>query len=233
MIWHDIKISEDNTHFLFEGKQIFGKQFIEVLKFHAPGLAPVKDISGSYHIDSTGNPLYKNRFSRTFGYYCNRAAVVQGDKCFHITDTGERAYPHYFSWTGNFQENLCVVRGNDNKYFHINLAGEKIYKDSFVYCGDFKEGYACVKQSNGLFRHINSHGAFLNEKDFLDLGVFHKNYATAKDKGGWHHIDKKGIALYPERYLRVEPFYNGYSVVDTFIYTKQIIDESGKVVLEL
>jgi hypothetical protein len=35
----------------FDGKQIFGRQFIEVLKFHSPGLAPVQDESGSYHID--------------------------------------------------------------------------------------------------------------------------------------------------------------------------------------
>ena len=135
--------------------------------------------------------------------------------------------------SGNFQENLCAVRGKENKYFHINLEGEKIYNDSFVYCGDFKDGYACVKQSNGLFRHINSHGEFLNDKDFFDIGIFHKNYATAKDKRGWHHIDKKGIELYPERYLMVEPFYNGYSVVDTFANTKQIIDEGGKVILDL
>jgi hypothetical protein len=52
MNWQDIKVSADNTHFLFDGKQIFGRQFIEVLKFHSPGLAPVKDKSGSYHIDS-------------------------------------------------------------------------------------------------------------------------------------------------------------------------------------
>ena len=32
MNWQDIKVSADNTHFLFEGKQIFEKNFIEVLK---------------------------------------------------------------------------------------------------------------------------------------------------------------------------------------------------------
>jgi hypothetical protein len=34
--WQNIKISPDNTHFLYEGKPIFDKHFIEVLKFHAP-----------------------------------------------------------------------------------------------------------------------------------------------------------------------------------------------------
>jgi hypothetical protein len=77
MNWQDIKVSADNTHFLFSGKEIFDRQFIEVLKFHSPGLAPVQDESGSYHIDSNGRQLYAERFSRTFGFYCNRAAVVQ------------------------------------------------------------------------------------------------------------------------------------------------------------
>jgi sialic acid synthase SpsE len=43
MNWQNIKVSADNTHFLFEGKQIFEKHFIEVLKFHSPGIAPVFD----------------------------------------------------------------------------------------------------------------------------------------------------------------------------------------------
>jgi hypothetical protein len=52
MNWKDIQVSDDNTHFVFDGKPIFDKTFIEVLKFHSPGLAPVKDNSGAYHIDS-------------------------------------------------------------------------------------------------------------------------------------------------------------------------------------
>ena len=51
MNWQEIKVSSNNTQFLFNGKLIFGKTFIEVLKFHSPGLAPVLDNSGAYHID--------------------------------------------------------------------------------------------------------------------------------------------------------------------------------------
>ena len=133
MNWQDIIVSADSTHFLFDGQQIFGRKFIEVLKFHSPGLAPVKDESGSFHIDSFGNQLYPTRFTRTFGFYCNRAAVVQSNKCFHITDTGKQAYTDTFAWTGNFQENLCAVRNNDNKYFHIDLDGNKIYNEQVIF----------------------------------------------------------------------------------------------------
>lgn len=232
MNWQDIKISSDNKEFLFEGKQIFGKQFIEALKFHTPGLAPVKDESGSYHIDVNGQQLYPERYSRTFGFYCNRAAVVLGNKCFHITTRGLRAYPQSYSWTGNFQENLCPVRVNSN-YFHIDLDGKRVYSDDFLYCGDYKDGIACVKTKDGFYRHIDEKGSFINSRVFLDLGVFHKNFATAKDKVGWFHIDKNGNELYHERYLAIEPFYNGFALVTKFNNQKTVIDERGLGILKV
>jgi len=233
MNWQDIKISADNTHFLFVGKQIFDNEFIEVLKFHSPGLAPVKDESGSFHIDSFGNQLYADRFKRTFGFYCNRATIVQDNNWFHLTDKGQRAYSISFSWTGNFQENLCTVRDSDNNYFHIDLNGNRIYTDNFIYCGDFKDGIACVKTANGLYQHIVNIGNLLNDKAFLDLGVFHKNFATAMDKDGWFHIDKEGNIIYLHRFMAVEPFYNGFALVTQFDKSKIIIDEQGQKIISV
>lgn len=232
MNWQDIKVSADNTFFLFEGNPIFDKRFIEVLKFHSPGLAPVLDETGSYHIDSRGNSLYAERFSRTFGFYCNRAAVVQKDKWYHITEKGERAYTQSYSWTGNFQENLCPVR-DENRYFHIDPDGRRIYSESYIYCGDFKDGYACVKINDGSYRHIDAEGKYLNDKSFLDLGIFHKNFASAKDEKGWFHIDKTGRELYTQRYSAVEPFYNGFALVTKLDQNKIIIDERGNMILSL
>lgn len=96
MNWKDIKVSDDNTHFTFEGKPIFNKRFIEVLKFHSPGLAPVKDSSGAYHIDVNGNELYSHRYSRTFGFYCNRAAVIENNSWFHIDKKGNEVYQNRY-----------------------------------------------------------------------------------------------------------------------------------------
>jgi hypothetical protein len=89
MNWQNIKVSADNTHFLFEGKQIFEKHFIEVLKFHSPGIAPVFDNTGAYHINIKGEAIYSERYARTFGYYCNRAAVVLNEEWFHINELGK------------------------------------------------------------------------------------------------------------------------------------------------
>lgn len=227
MNWKDIQVSDDNTHFIIDGKPIFVKTFIEVLKFHSPGLAPVKDNSGAYHIDSNGNEIYLNRYSRTFGFYCNRASVIDNNLWFHINEKGDKVYSASYLWTGNYQENICTVRNADNHYFHINLKGNRIYSDNYVYAGDYKDGIACVKSKDGFYRHIDNKGKFINNKSFIDLGVFHKNFATAKDKNGWFHIDIQGNEVYENRYLTIEPFYNGFALVTTFDNEKIIIDEKG------
>lgn len=233
MNWKEIKVSNENNSFLYKENIVFNKDFDEVLKFHAPGLAPVRDKTGAFHIDVNGEELYKERYNRTFGYYCNRAAVIQNESWFHLTEKGNKAYKEAYVWTGNFQENLCTVRNSNNEYFHITLNGEKVYDSVYRYAGDFKDGYACVKIANGLYKHIDTKGNFLNNQEYLDLGVFHKNYATSKDKKGWFHIDKSGRQLYNNRYALIEPFYNGFAVVDTFEKTKQIIAENGEVIVDL
>lgn len=233
MNWQNIKVSEDNTHFLIDGKPVFDKHFIEVLKFHAPGFAPVIDQSGAYHINAEGNSLYHERYNRTFGFYCNRAAVMLNESWFHINENGARAYNNIYAWCGNYQEYYCTVRDTNKQYFHIDLNGERSYKADYVYAGDFKDGIACVKLTNGLFKHIDYKGKFINQMEFLDLGVFHKNFATAKDAQGWHHIKKDGKELYNQRYHAIEPFYNGMALVTNFDLGKEIIDENGNLILKL
>ncbi|MDG1271789.1 MAG: WG repeat-containing protein [Flavobacteriaceae bacterium] len=231
MNWKDIQVSDDSTHFIFDGKPIFDKTFIEVLKFHSMGLAPVKDNSGAYHIDTSGNELYSNRYLRTFGFYCNRASVIDGNRWFHINERGERVCSSSYLWSGNYQENLCTVRNDNNQYFHIDLNGNRIYENNYVYAGDYKDGIACVKSQDGFYRHIDNEGKLINDKTFLDLGVFHKNYAIAKDNDGWFHIDKQGNEVYKNQYLTIEPFYNGFALVTTFKNKKIIIDEKGQKII--
>lgn len=233
MNWQEIRVSADSTRFLFEDEPIFSNHFLEVLKFHAPGLAPVKDLTGAYHINSAGQSLYPERYTRTFGYYCGRAAVVKNKYWFHLNEKGFRVYAQDFLWTGNYQENLCTVRDTENRYFHIDLNGERIYPALFLYAGDYKDGIACVKTSNVFYKHIDTKGNFLNDREFLDLGIFHKNFATAKDEVGWYHIDKLGLELYKQRYTAVEPFYNGFALVTLDNNQKIIIDERGNKIVKV
>ena len=234
--WTKIKVSSDGTCFVgYDGDErpMFDRGFIEVLKFHHPGLAAVLDLSGAYHIDAQGRDLYSQRYMRTFGYYFDRAAVVQQSYWFHIRPDGSRAYPSDFNWVGNFQENLCTVRTANNEYYHIDMLGNKQYEQRYIYAGDFKDGHACVCDREGYYHHIDINGYRLHDKEFLDLGIYHKSVATARDKSGWFHIDKKGEQLYPNRYLQVEPYYNGQARVTTPDGNHVIINESGDILLQL
>ena len=58
---HDIKISSCETYHEKDDKPLYEKRFSKVLTFHSPGLAPVLDEEGAYHIDSVGKAAYTNR----------------------------------------------------------------------------------------------------------------------------------------------------------------------------
>ena len=68
MYYKKIKLSDNGKQFYYNGKPVF-KVFEEALKFHAPGLAAVKDETGWYHINCNGQAIYKKRYKQTFGYY--------------------------------------------------------------------------------------------------------------------------------------------------------------------
>ncbi len=230
MDWKKIMDSQEEKRFYYDGRPVF-KCFKSILKFHEPGIAPVEDESGWYHINADGVPLYEERYKRTFGYYCGLAAVSTTCGCFHIDTKGNALYETRYAWCGNFQEDICTVRDMANSYFHIKADGKRLYGQDFLYAGDFRDGIACVKCKDGLWRHIKSDGSFLNGKGFLDLGVFHKNIAPARDEKGWFHSDFSGEKLYSDRYLNIEPFYNGFSLVTDFDWSKKIINEKGETVL--
>lgn len=227
----EIQINETGTAFYYNGEKLFDSCFLEVLKFHYPGLAPVKDDSGWYHINLQGEPLYIERFERAFGFYFNRAAVVVDGSSFHIDKTGKRTYRESYPWAGNFQQGLCVVRNENQEYFHIDPDGAPVYEHRYNYAGDFFSNVCCVKNHLG-WKHIKMDGSDLNGNYYEDLGIFHKGYAIAKDKNGWFHINSAGKGIYSERYEMIEPFYNGQSLV-VFQGNKMIIDESGRKLFQI
>ena len=231
--WRQFGISEDASHHVYQGRPAYRWRFHEVQKFHEPGLAPVRDASGAYHITPEGLPAYVSRYIRTFGFYEGRAAVHSYDGWFHIIPDGISLYGERFAWCGNFQESRCAVRDPDGDYLHIAVDGTPAYVEHYRYAGDFKDGYAVVQREDGKHTHIDTSGNRLHGQWLQDLDVFHKRYARACDSGGWHHVDMKGEPLYGERFKNVEPFYNGQARVEGFDGSLSVIDESGQVLLEL
>jgi len=214
------------------GNRLYPQEFNSVLPFHSIGqlqLAPVMNNNGeAYHIRTDGKPAYSQRFDKTFGFYDGYASVIKNNRWFHITSTGSALYMERYAFTGNFQQQVCVVCDINGKYFHINSKGQTLYTDKWNYCGDFREGVAVVQNNHGVSTHIDKKGRLLHNFWFLDLDVFHKGFARAKDEQGWHHINKQGQAIYDQRYLSIEPFYNGLARVESFSGKLSIIDENGR-----
>ena len=231
--WRKYTIAPDLSHHVINGRPAYPARFLEVLKFHEPGLAPVLDLSGAHHIDPDGLPAYDRRYLRAFGFYEGRAAIQAGDGWFHILADGSPLYGERYAWCGNFQEGRCPVRDSRGSYFHLNAAGKPAYDRRYRYAGDFRDGFAVVQRDDGRHTHIDADGSHLHGRWFLDLDVFHKNFARARDEQGWHHVDMQGRQLYEGRYRNVEPFYNGQARVEEPDGALSVIDESGQTVLSL
>ena len=233
--WKTSGISTDATHHIDSesGRPMYTARFSGVEKFHEPGLAPVRDASGAYHVTPDGVAAYDQRHLRTFGFYEGFAAVHSRDGWFHIRPDGSAVYEERYSWCGNFQEGRCAVRLPDDCYLHITRDGPPAYAERYRYVGDFKDGYAVVQRQDGRHTHIDNQGTLLHGRWFDDLDVYHKSHARARDSAGWHHVDMAGRPLYEERFNNVEPFYNGQARVEGFDGSLLVIDESGQTVAEL
>lgn len=231
--WRDTVVADDGTHHRLGDVPLYAARFDEVLKFHAPGLAPVRDARGAYHIDVEGRPAYGRRFRRTFGYYEGLAAVDTGAGWCHVLPTGAAAYEARWGWCGNVQGGRCTVRDAAGRYLHIRPDGAPLYAARWRYAGDFRDGVAVVQHEHGHSTHIDEAGALTHARWFLDLDVFHKGYARARDEGGWMHVDAGGRPVYGRRFAAVEPFYNGQARVEGFDGGLEVIDEGGRTLVEL
>ena len=231
--WREYVVSDDGTHHVHLGRPAYERRFIEVLKFHTPGLAPVIDASGAHHITADGNAAYPERHVRTFGFYEDVAAVHSTGGWHHIRVDGAPLYSQRHGWCGNFQEGRCPVRDADGLYCHIRADGNPAYRERYRYAGDFRDGYAVVQNDAGDHTHIDINGILVHGQWFRDLDVFHKGYARAADSDGWHHVDTAGQPLYHHRFRMVEPFYNGQARVEGHDGSLSVIDEQGSEIVEL
>jgi len=233
MNWRDLSVSVCGTHHECDGQPAYSRRFDEVLKFHAPGMAPVRRGDDAWHVGPNGNAAYSRRFIRTFGFYEGFAAVQAQDGWHHIRPDGIDAYPERYAWCGNFQGGRCSVRLRDGRYRHIFADGSFAYPETWRYAGDYKDGFCVIQNDAGLCTHLDLNGEPLHDHWFVDLDVFHKSLARARDGEGWMHVDRRGVPAYPRRFAAVEPFYNGQARVERFDGGLEVINEQGKRLVEL
>lgn len=234
MAWHELRVHPAGTHHIDTlGRSAYDERFDEVLKFHVPGLAPVRRGEVAWHIGSDGRAAYQGRFVRTFGFYEGFAAVVDLEGWHHVLSDGTDAYPERYAWCGNFQQGRCTVRDDCGKYHHIRDDGSAAYPERWHYVGDYRDGIAVAQAVDGRSTHIDLNGKLIHERWFADLDVFHKGFARAREENGWTHIDVRGRAIYRRRFASLEPFYNGQARVERFDGALEVIDEGGATVIEL
>ena len=233
MNWRDLSVSACGTYHECDGQPAYSGRFDEVLKFHAPGLAPVKCGDEAWHVGPDGNAAYSRRFIRTFGFYEGFAAVQAQDAWHHVRPDGSDAYPERYDWCGNFQGERCTVRLRDGRYRHVRSDGSFAYPETWRYAGDYKDGFCVIQSDAGLCTHLDLNGKPLHDKWFADLGVFHKGFARARDGDGWMHVDLCGGPAYARRLAAVEPFYNGQARVERFDGGLEVINEQGQRLVEL
>lgn len=231
--WRETTVAPSGTHHLLGGEPLYTLRFTEVLKFHAPGLAPVRDETGAFHIDVGGAAAYDRRFVRAFGFYEGRAAVEGPDGWHHVMSDGGDAYRNRWSWCGNFQGGRCPARDTEGRYRHIRWDGTSVRSVLWRYAGDYRDGIAVVQGDDGLHTHVDLDGAVIHGRWFLDLDVFHKGFARARDGFGWMHVDRSGLPAYERRFAAVEPFYNGQARVERVDGGLEVIDERGGTAAEL
>ncbi|MEI6805300.1 MAG: WG repeat-containing protein [Myxococcaceae bacterium] len=232
-VLNEIEVSLCETHHVWQGAPLYSARFYRVLKYHSPGLSPVCDETGAFHINVLGEPVYGERFIKTFGFYCSHAAVEAEHGWGHITAQGHFLYPQKYDWCGNYQEGLCAVRDKDGNYFHIDQRGQRAYSESYAYVGDFKDRIAVVCTKEGKNSHINVEGKLTHHGQYQRLDVFHKGFARAKDERGWFHIMKDGHPAYSYRFADLEPFYNGQALAQTFKSGLVVINTSGEIMREV
>lgn len=231
--WNQLKVAPEGTHHLKLGAPAYEHRFDRVLKFHAPGLAPVAMGGQAWHILPDGQPAYSARFLGTFGFYEGLAAVRDNSGWFHVAPEGRAIYAQRYAWCGNFQEGLCTTRDGRGRYAHIDRDGHEVGARSWAYAGDFRDGLAVVQRDDGLSSHLNWVGELLHNNWFLDLDVFHKGSARARDAVGWFHIRRDGTQLYTRRFAMIEPFYNDQARVETLEGGLEIVDERGATLIQL
>lgn len=232
MTWSDACVATPGTHHELAGMPMYPHRFNAVQKFHEPGLAPVADETGAYHIDPRGEAAYEARFHQSWGFYDGLAAVEDESGWYHIRPDGEPLTGRRDAWCGNFQEGRCPVRRFDGLYCHLVESGSPLQEAGLLYCGDFRDGVAVVRcPENARCRHIRKGGAFAHPASFLDLDIYHKGYARARDERGWHHVNLDGLPAYAARFACIEPFYNGAALCEQFDGGRVVIDEQGHVVV--
>ena len=236
--WREYRISADAVPSCpSRTSRPISSRFDEVLKFREPGLAPVHDASGAYHITPDGLAAYASRYIRTFGFYEGRAAVHSEDGWFHVRGEWRvRSTGSAMHGAATFRKSRCPVRLPGGDYFHIStvMVHWRHMERAIGTPATIRDGHAVVQREDGKHTHVDTFRQSAPRSVVPGpRRVSQAAFARACDSGGWHHVDMTGEPLYEERFKDVEPFYNGQARVEGFDGSLAVINELGQTLSEL
>ncbi|MGE5404328.1 MAG: WG repeat-containing protein [Candidatus Saccharibacteria bacterium] len=194
--------------------------------FHE-GLALISDPNQQYFINRQGNVAIKPSGDYFGDFNEGLAFFGLSGKYGYINKSGKQVIKAQFESANKFSESRALVKLN-NKYGYIDHSGKLVIPPTFEEGTDFSEGLAAVKVA-GKWGFINTDGKMVIKPQFYSISYnsFNSGLLDMKSKTGWGYIDKTGKFAIAPKYQSVQPFKDGYGVVET---SKQrlVIDTKGK-----
>ena len=166
-----------------------------------------------YH-EINGIQMYEERYDEVLSFHApGLAPVRKGERWFHITPGGKKAYAGDFDRTFGYYYGLAAVTDH-GKWFHINPDGNPVYSDRFKWAGNFQENLCVVMDTEGYFYHIDSCGKRIYDEKYRYAGDFHEGAAAVQgDDGQFFHITKDGLKLNSSVFLEAGAFHKGFAAV--------------------
>ena len=176
IIWKDIIVSPCETFHLLNEKPLYSQRYTHVMKFHEPGLAPVKSEVHAFHIDVEGRPAYFNRYFQE--HNCPVKDKIT-DLYFHINRDGQKIYQKQYRYVGDFKDGSAVVCNELGLHTHIDPQGNPLHNCWFRDLDVYHKGYARAQDEQGWF-HINKQGIPIYKSRYQQVEPFYNGLARVK-----------------------------------------------------
>ncbi len=165
-------------------------------------------------------------------------ATNAGNKWGYIDQTGLFIIKPTYDYAAEFNDKGIAIVKNHGNYesdygniYFINKSGKVVSGPFISYTPEFKNGLAIIVTDKASSVVVDEAGKVVLQSKY-SLDNYSESLLTFYDsqKNGYGFMDLKGKIVIPAKYLSVEPFKNGKSVVEVSSGKYSIIDKTGKVI---
>lgn len=174
-----------------------------------------KDISvapdRTYHV-LAGRALYGVRFDEVLSFHKPGLAAVRiGDEAWHITSSGQPAYPYRFTRTFGFYGGIAAVATQEG-WHHVLPTGDPLYRERYAWCGNFQGERCAIRELSGKYCHLRPDGAPAYAARWRYAGDFREGIGVVQAEDGYStHIDVDGNFVHGKWFLDLDVFHKGFA----------------------